>query len=365
MKPKSLVLAQFSKGVIWPVLILGVFTYLAISALPPSQITIYTAPAGTHYDNAVKYQKLFATRGVTLDIIKVEDITNLDTHVAKADGPPALSFAGTPLSADRYPRIRAAGVTQLQPMFVFYNKNIIDLTSLVDLSGHNICLPPQLSITSQMAVSVLSPFGITETNAAIFYLPLRDVISRLKSGTCDASIIILAIDNPIIAELTRQPHLRIADFRKLPALKRSLLNVEDVVISQGSFDIKSNNPPQDIVTVAVPNTVIFRNDLNPELVYMLLDIMKTTHHPATMLSRQGEFPTLPTQILPPSEEVNAFYATGLPWASRELPYWLAAIVNKYLKALAIIFAVTQVFFAFQAINNLARLVGGKGSDTKR
>lgn len=306
----------------------ALFVFFVIVNSPPREVTIYVAPAGTHLDTATIYNPEFEKKGIKLNILKFPDIVNVRTHVGKQDGPPTIGFAGTSLTSTDLPNVRAAGVTGLMPLFVFV-KNKFQRNNVSDLLGGRICLPPKQSITSLMALKVLEAYGIDENNSDIPYFSLKEWVSELKSGNCDGGIIILATDSAIIGDLIKNKDLRIIDFIDSRALTAKVENTEQVVIPLGAFDTIKRLPNKDLNLIGIPNTVIFREDLDPEIIYALLEIMKVSHAKADMVSSAFEYPKPAQQLLLEDETVMGYYENGVPWTTRIFPYWLASLLNKY------------------------------------
>lgn len=322
-------------GILFTLSIL-IFFYLS---MPPREITIYVAPGGTHLDTAEIYKPKFAAHGLTLNIQKRSDITNIKSHVGDARGEPTIGFSGTALTSEDLPNIRAAGVTTIMPMFIFVKSEFSD-GRLSDLNGKQVCLPPAQSITTLMALEVLAAYGISDANSKINYFGLQDLLVSMKSGSCDAGIIILATDSQIIKDLTTTSDLSILDFPDSRAISTKVQNTEEVIIPIGAFDSINQLPQKDIRLIGVPNTVIFRSDLDPEIIYTLLQIMKESHAAATMVTKAFDFPKPAQQLLIEDDTVKSFYENGLPWSSRTLPFWLSSLLNKYSVILVFLISVS-------------------------
>jgi len=322
-------------GILFAVLVL---TFFYIST-PPREVTIYVAPGGTHLDTAEIYKPKFAAQGLTLNIQKRSDITNIKSHVGNAKGKPTIGFSGTALTSEDLPNIRAAGVTTIMPMFIFVKSEFSD-GRLSDLNGKQVCLPPAQSITTLMSLEVLAAYGISDANSKINYFGLKDLLVSMKSGSCDAGIIILATDSQIIKDLTTNSNLSILDFPDSRAISTKVENTEEVVIPIGAFDSINQLPKKNIRLIGVPNTVIFRSDLDPEIIYTLLQIMKESHAAATMVTKAFDFPKPAQQLLIEDDTVKNFYENGLPWSSRALPLWLSSLLNKYSVVLVFLISVS-------------------------
>jgi TRAP-type uncharacterized transport system substrate-binding protein len=206
------------------------------------------------------------------------------------------------------------------------------------LLGEKICLPPKQSITSLMALKVLEAYGINENNSNIQFSSLNDWVSELKNGQCEAGIIILAPDSSIISELKKNKDLKILNFVDSRALTAKVENTEQVVIPLGAFDTINQLPKNDLNLLGIPNTVIFREDLDPEIIYSLLKIMKVSHAKASMVSSAYEYPKQSQQLLIEDDTVKGYYESGVPWTTQIFPYWIASLFNKYTGL--IIFLVT-------------------------
>ena len=330
-------------GLIITLLLLSFF-YLSI---PPNKVIIYVAPGGTHLDTAEIYKPKFAERGLTLVIKKFPDITNIGSHVGKETGEPTIGFSGTAVTSDNLPNVRAAGVTTIMPMFIFVKSDFSE-GRLSGLYGEHVCLPPSQSITTLMALDVLEAYGVSEENSKISFYSLQDLLAAMKSGECDAGIIILSTDSQIIKDLTSNSTLSILDFPDSRAITTKVENTEEVVIPVGAFDSINQLPSKNIHLIGVPNTVIFREDLDPEIINLLLQTMKESHASATMVTKAFEFPKPAQQLLTEDDTVKNFYENGLPWSSRVLPFWLSSLVNKY--SVVLVFLISISIALNQAVN---------------
>ena len=163
-----------------------------------------------------------------------------------------------------------------------------------------------------------------------------------------AGIIILSTDSQIIKDLTSNSTLSILDFPDSRAITTKVENTEEVVIPVGAFDSINQLPSKNIHLIGVPNTVIFREDLDPEIINLLLQTMKESHASATMVTKAFEFPKPAQQLLTEDDTVKNFYENGLPWSSRVLPFWLSSLVNKY--SVVLVFLISISIALNQAVN---------------
>jgi len=60
-----------------------------------------------------------------------------------------------------------------------------------------------------------------------------------------------------------------------------------------------------------------------------LEAMSAAHRAHTFLSGAGEFPTISGSQLGAHPSAIEYYKTGVPWTYRDLPPWLASMLEEY------------------------------------
>lgn len=313
----------------------GLVAILAVLAtvmapLPPKEVTIESGPrTGSWYPIAVKYKEFLESRGIGVKIRPRDDTMEIANDVNQFDSGVDIGFAVRELKPTMVPNISSLGGIDYQPVFVFYRRAKGTLAGPAGLRGLRVVLGSKGSITATTAASLLRAYGINESNTTLSFAPLADAAAQLRAGTVDAAFFMQAAEHPAVAGMMRDPALSPLNFPHATAISRDFPVLRGVVLPAGTYDLEKEIPPHDLLLPAGMTEIIVRKTLHPAVVFQLLEAMKDIHHGATMVSREEEFPTPRTANLPLKAEAKDFYRTGLPWAFRYLPLWMASIIWYY------------------------------------
>jgi hypothetical protein len=122
-----------------------------------------------------------------------------------------------------------------------------------------------------------------------------------------------------------------------------------VVLPAGVADLAANRPPADTILLAPKASLAVRGDLHPAIQYLLLNAAVEVHSPAGIFHKAGQFPAAESVDLPLSEEAQRFYKSGRPVLQAYLPFWMAALVERFL----VVFVPVLVLL-YPALNLLPR-----------
>jgi hypothetical protein len=103
-----------------------------------------------------------------------------------------------------------------------------------------------------------------------------------------------------------------------------------VVLPAGVADLAANRPPVDTILLAPKASLAVRGDLHSAIQYLLLNAAVEIHSPPGIFQKAGQFPAAEAVDLPLSEEAQRFYKSGRPVLQAYLPFWLAALVERFL-----------------------------------
>ena len=85
-----------------------------------------------------------------------------------------------------------------------------------------------------------------------------------------------------------------------------------------------------MVLLAPKASLVVRGDLHPAIQYLLLDAASQIHSKPGLFRAAGQFPAAESIDLPLSTYARQFYNTGSPFLQRNLPFWLAVLVQQVL-----------------------------------
>jgi hypothetical protein len=102
------------------------------------------------------------------------------------------------------------------------------------------------------------------------------------------------------------------------------------VLPAGFSDILNNRPPADVVMLASKGSLAVRADLHPAIQHLLLTAAVQIHSQPGIFQKAGQFPAAEAIDIPLSEEAQRFYKSGRPFLQNHLPFWIAALVERFL-----------------------------------
>jgi hypothetical protein len=137
-------------------------------------------------------------------------------------------------------------------------------------------------------------------------------------------------DSPAVQRLMESEGISVATVPRADAFTALYPFLSKVVLPAGVADLAANRPPTDTVLLAPKASLAVRSDLNSAIQYLLLNAAVEIHSPAGIFHKAGEFPAAESVDLPLSEEAQRFYKSGRPVLQAYLPFWLAALVERFL-----------------------------------
>jgi len=98
--------------------------------------------------------------------------------------------------------------------------------------------------------------------------------------------------------------------------------------------------------LASTNVVVVRNELHPELIYLLAETLQEVHGGAGIFQRAGEFPTLADPEFPMAEDARDYYLNGPSFLQRYLPFRMINYAKRVAAILVAVVAIVIPLFAF-------------------
>jgi hypothetical protein len=87
-------------------------------------------------------------------------------------------------------------------------------------------------------------------------------------------------------------------------------------------------PAVDTLLIASKSNLVIRRGLHPAIQYLLLEAAVEIHSKPGMFRTADQFPAPESIDLPLSTYAREFYKTGTPFLQRQLPFWLALLVEE-------------------------------------
>jgi hypothetical protein len=111
------------------------------------------------------------------------------------------------------------------------------------------------------------------------------------------------------------------------------------VLPHGTIDLKNNIPASDVNLVSPTATLLVRDSLHSALIYLLLKAAAQVHSDPGIFEKKNEFPIDKDYSFSLAEEAKAYYKSGLPFWQKYLPFWVAALLDRFLLVVLPLFAV--------------------------
>ncbi|KAF1049645.1 MAG: hypothetical protein GAK41_01702 [Burkholderia gladioli] len=320
-----------------PALLLGgAAIWLAIRLIqpaPPTHLTLSAGPPGsTNWSTAQKYKRILAKNGIVLDVLPSEGSAQnlqrlLDPH-ADVD----VAFVQSGLEQKSPPdQLVSLGSVGYVPIAILYRGAPVQRLS--QFRGKRLALGPDGSGSHELGLALLKLNGILPGGATQL-LPLagEDAARALIDGKIDAAF--LSGDStqiPVMAKLFRAPGVRFYSFPQADAYARRLPYLTDITLPMGVYDPGTNLPSEDIHTLSPTVELIARDSLHPALSDLLIEAAREVQGRATILQRAGEFPSPVTHSsIALSDDAARYYKSGKTFLYRQLPFWVASLVDRLL-----------------------------------
>ena len=307
---------------------------------PPSKITIATATGGSTYELlGNRYKAVLARSHVDVAVRLTNGAAeNLRLLQDKNSGVAAGIVAGGVSDAGLSPDLRSLGRVNYQPFWVFYRSVEIwpDLTSL---KGKRIAVGPVGSDNQIVAKKLFALSGFNQETKVLSLAGQAAAVEALAEGQVDAVFIAGVPDAPNIQMLLRDPNVRLMNFPRADALSRIYPFLVHLVLPAGAIDFANNIPSADINLIGTTNAVLVRNDLHPQIVYLLTQALMEVHGDAGPFKSAGDFPAQRDPEYPMADTARDFYRNGPTFLNRYLSFW---IVNYMQRAAALLVAATAV-----------------------
>jgi TRAP transporter TAXI family solute receptor len=300
-----------------------------VTPAPPRRIVMATGSQdGAYYQFGLRYQKLLARQGITLDVRvtsgSVENVRLLKDSAADV----AVAFVqGGVLAAEESEDLLSLGTLYFEPIWVFTRAETggHDIGGLV---GKRLAMGPEGSGTRALAELMLKANGIT--GPSITRVPITGLAARdaLQHGTVDAAFFVASVQAPMLREVIRLPNVDVMTFARADAYTRQFPFLTKVVLPQGALDLARDIPPHDTVLLASAVNLVIRQDFHPALSDLLLMTAATVHAGPGLFEQPRQFPSPDHVDVPLSPEAARYYASGPPFLIRYLPFWVGTWVDR-------------------------------------
>ena len=236
------------------------------------------------------------------------------------------------------PNLVSLGSIAYEPLWIFHRLPK-DASRLAQLSGKRIAVGKPGGGTELLAKALLKASHVDPKNAVFVPKGWEEARDALLSGSIDAAIFLGTGEDPLIRSLILDPTVRLMSLDQAEAITRQIPYLHHLVLPHGAIDLAANRPDRDIDLVSPTATLLIKDRMHPSIIYLLLRTISQVHDDPGLFEKKNEFPTNTDFQFPLAEEAKTFYKSGPPFWQRFLPYWLAALLDRYILVLIPFFAV--------------------------
>jgi len=312
----------------------AVLIWLAFSLLrptPPRSVTMATDPPGSFSAELAKhYRESLARNGIELKLVPtagaVESLTRLQDP--KSNISIGIIPSGITTQRDSSDLV-SLGTLFYEPLWFFVRGRAVD--SYDQLRGLRISIGPEGSAAHAFSMEFFSRVGIIDQKSAELLSNTREeTIQKLHRGELNGAVILDPWESPFVQELLTTEKLDLQSILRADAFVALYPYLNKLVLPAGVADLAQNRPPVDVLLLAPKASLIVRRTLHPAIQYLLLEAAEELHSAPGVFHKAGQFPAPESIDLPLSAQARQFYKTGAPFLLRNLPFWLAVLVQQLL-----------------------------------
>ena len=306
-----------------------------IRSAPPRTIYLTSGPEGSSFHRwALRYQKELAAHDIALEVLpsggSLDNLERLKDPKVKVD----FGFVAGGLAKEEDARgLISLGSVAYQPLMVFY-RSPTPITRLSELAGKRVAVGAVGSGTRSLATTLLLANGIKGAPTTFVDSDAGAAATALMEGNLDA-VFLMGDSAPIqiLRTLFRAPDVQLYNFTQADAYVRRNAYLNKISLPQGSIDLATNLPGQNVTLVGPTIELVAHEDLNPAVSDLLLDVAKTVHGSAGLWQKRGEFPAALEHEFPLSDAAIRYYKTGKGFFYRTFKsFWLASLMDRLLLA---------------------------------
>ena len=300
--------------------------YQFVDPAPPNTLTFSAgSKEGAYYAHALAYRDYLKQRGITVTVL--ESAGSLENVESLSSGKADVAFVQSGIADPDNSKLSSLGSMYYEPLWVFVRADIT-ITSLNELKGKSIAVGPQGSGTRVLSLQLLQENGVDESTATLLPLSGNAAADALNSGKIDAVFLVAAASADAVWTLNQNTNVKLLNFSRADAYTRRIATLSALTLPQGSLDLGTNEPKQDMKLLAATATLLVSETLHPALQDLLMQAAGQVHGGRSLFSTAGEFPTPLYTALPLSKEASRYYKSGPPFLQRYLPFWAATLLDR-------------------------------------
>jgi TRAP-type uncharacterized transport system substrate-binding protein len=331
--------------------VLGALVWAALrlgNPFPPRTITMATGPEGSaNREFGARYRAVLRRAGVDLRLTPTQGgVENLG-RLRDPGSPVSVALVESGLtSLEESPDLTSLGTVALEPLWIFFRGQTRGDVGR-KLAGKRISIEPEGSATQILTRRLLALNAVDDASMVLLSMPPEQSAQALLRGEIDGAVMLTPWQSPVVRKLLGAEGIVLESHPRADAYVALFPSLSKVVLPTGVADLARNIPPTDVPLLAVEASLIVRKTLHPTLHYLLLEAASEIHGGPDIFHKAGRFPAGEAVNLPLSDQARQFYQSGLPFAYRNFPLWLAGVTDRLL-----ILLIPLIVLVFPAIRFL-------------
>jgi TRAP-type uncharacterized transport system substrate-binding protein len=313
-----------------PAAILLAAGLIIFATLPPRTVTMATGAAGgANHELGLRYRDILARSGVRLRLVNTTGgLDNLARLRDRRSGVQVGFIQGGTTTKEESPHVESLGTVFFEPMWLFYRSAIGQ--DIQAFRGRRVSVGPEGSGGRALALEILKRTKVDAVVGELLGFPPQEAADKLIAGEVDIAFIVSGWESPVVRRLLEADGIEVVSVPRPDAFIALYPFLNKVVLPAGVADLAANRPPTDVVLLSPKGSLAVRDDLHPAIQYLLLNAAVEIHSPPGIFQKAGQFPAAEAVDLPLSEEAQRFYKSGRPVLQAYLPFWMAALVERFL-----------------------------------
>jgi len=302
---------------------------------PPNTIVISAgAPDSSNLATAEKYRKIIEAHGVKVEIL--ESRGSLENLQRLAD--PAFQVDVAFVQGGLTDGVDITGLMSLgsmfpQPVMVYY-RHPEPVERLSQLMGKRLAIGPEGSGTRALMLKLLKANGMDGEPTLLLELAGEEAANALVEGSVDAAFLTGdSATGKVMRQLRQTPGIELMSFRQANGYVRKFRFLSRLTLPEGSLDLGANSPPRNYQLIGPTVELVAREGLHPALSDLLISAAREVHGGPGLFRDAGEFPAPLEHDFPISADAQRYYKSGAQFLYRQLPFWLASLVDRMLVVL--------------------------------
>ncbi|HIE00478.1 MAG TPA: TAXI family TRAP transporter solute-binding subunit [Thiotrichaceae bacterium] len=309
------------------ILLTLIIAYQFVEPPPPDEIRIATGREGGGYHTfALEYQKRLADEQFQLDIQPTAGSIEVLKQLKSGEVSVGLVQGGT-AKAVSTEGLQSLASLFYEPVWVFYRK-ALSFEYLFELRGKRIAVGEEGSGTRPIAVQLLLDNQVTEDNSTFVGLSSKEAAQQLADGEIDAAFFVMSPKSSTIIKLLDNPKIELLSFKRHLAYSSRYSFLTSVQIGEGMINLEKNIPRQDKTLLAATASLVARQDLHPDIVFLLLDTLIQVHKEGGLLENKDQFPSTQFVEFPMNQNAGHYLENGPSWLQSIFPFWIASTLDR-------------------------------------